>query len=170
MARKKKKTKKAQKRLRTLLWLLLIALLAWAIATGKINVQAFLPTDTASSSVTDSSTPDSSTVGDSTDIGTTGGVFTDGDITAIKDSDLSIHFPELGNKYTGDCTLIKVGNTEILIDAGSRKGSAETLVPYINQFCTDGTLEYVIATHAHQDHIAGFVGTKSAKGIFESCV
>ncbi len=82
--------------------------------------------------------------------------------------DLQIHFLELGNKYTGDCTLIKVGDTEVLIDAGSRKGSAATIVPYIQSYCADGVLEYVIATHAHQDHIAGFVGTTKAKGIFES--
>lgn len=84
--------------------------------------------------------------------------------------DLSIHFLEVGNEYTGDCTLIKVGNTEVLIDAGSRKGSAATIVPYIKKYCTDGVLEYVIATHAHQDHIAGFIGTKSAKGVLESFV
>ncbi len=83
---------------------------------------------------------------------------------------LSIHFLELGNKYTGDCTLIKTGDTEVLIDAGSRKGSAETIVPYIERYCTDGVLEYVIATHAHQDHIAGFVGTNDAPGIFDSFV
>ena len=84
--------------------------------------------------------------------------------------DLSIHFLEVGNKYTGDCTLIKVGNTEVLIDAGSRNGSAATIVPYVQQYCTDGVLEYVIATHAHQDHIAGFVGTTTADGVFESFV
>jgi beta-lactamase superfamily II metal-dependent hydrolase len=31
-------------------------------------------------------------------------------------------------------------------------------------------LEYVIATHADQDHIAGFVGTSTVKGVFESFV
>ena len=90
--------------------------------------------------------------------------------TVITSGELTIRFPELGNKYTGDCTLIKVGDTEVLIDAGSRKNSAATLVPYIQEYCTDGVLEYVIATHAHQDHIAGFVGTTSAEGIFESFV
>ncbi len=77
---------------------------------------------------------------------------------------LQIHFLELGNQYTGDCTLIKAGNTEVLIDAGSRKGSASTITSYINRYCTDGVLEYVIATHAHQDHIAGFIGTKQTNG------
>ena len=86
----------------------------------------------------------------------------------IETGDLSIHFMELGNKYTGDSTLIKIGDTEVLIDAGSRQNSAASLVPYISQYCTDGVLEYVIATHAHRDHIAGFVGTTTAPGIFES--
>lgn len=83
----------------------------------------------------------------------------------INEAKLSIHFLELGNKYTGDCTLIKCGDTEILIDAGSRKNSAATIKSYVDKYCTDGVLEYVIATHAHQDHIAGFVGNsdKSVK-------
>ena len=87
----------------------------------------------------------------------------------IVTQDLSIHFLELGNKNTGDCTLIKVGDTEVLIDAGSRKNSAPVINEYLEEYCTDGTLEYVIATHAHQDHIAGFVGSKkgnSRSGVF----
>lgn len=79
----------------------------------------------------------------------------------ISSADLSIHFIELGNKYTGDCTLIKVGDTEVLIDAGSRQSSAQTICNYISNYCQDGVLEYVISTHAHQDHIAGFVGNAS---------
>lgn len=78
-------------------------------------------------------------------------------------AELSIHFLELGNKYTGDCTLIKCGDTEVLIDAGSRQNSASTIRAYIDQYCEDGVLEYVIVTHAHQDHIAGFVGSKDTK-------
>jgi len=85
----------------------------------------------------------------------------------ISDSNLSVHFLELGNQYTGDCVYIKAGETDILIDAGSRKESAETIANYVDNYCTDNKLEYVIATHAHQDHIAGFVGTTSVQGIFE---
>ena len=94
-----------------------------------------------------------------------GGTFTATDYQTIKNGQLSIHFLELGNAYTGDCTLIKVGDTEVLIDAGSRQGSAPTIKAYLEEFCTDGTLEYVIATHAHRDHIAGFVGN-SNKGTY----
>ncbi len=90
------------------------------------------------------------------------------DTPDIVTGEMRIHFLELGNKYTGDCTLIQVGNTEVLIDAGSRKSSAATIVEYVNEYCEDGILEYVIATHAHQDHIAGFVGTSTADGILES--
>jgi competence protein ComEC len=86
----------------------------------------------------------------------------------VEDADvkLDVHFLELGNYYTGDCTFIKAGDVDILIDAGSRQSSATTISSYINQYCTDGVLEYVVATHAHQDHIAGFVGENN-KGIFD---
>lgn len=82
-------------------------------------------------------------------------------INGVTYDELQIHFLELGNKYTGDSTYIKSGDVDILIDAGSRKSSSETIKNYIDQYCTDGKLEYVIATHAHQDHIAGFVGSNS---------
>ena len=36
----------------------------------------------------------------------------DGDKGDIVNADYSIHFLELGNKYAGDCTLIKCGDTE----------------------------------------------------------
>lgn len=79
----------------------------------------------------------------------------------------SIHFLELGNKYTGDSIYIKAGENDILIDAGSRGNSAQAICEYVDDYCEDNTLEYVIATHAHQDHIAGFVGTSSIPGIFD---
>ena len=84
------------------------------------------------------------------------------------DEDLQFHFIELGNANTGDCTLVKIGDTEVLIDAGSRKNSAKAIVPYLQQYCTDGVIEYVVATHAHEDHIAGFVGLADYDGVFES--
>lgn len=96
--------------------------------------------------------------------GTNGGnavLAPEGELAEITTADFSVHFLELGNKYAGDCTLIDCGDTEILIDAGSRKSSATTIKSYVDQYCDDGKLEYVIATHAHQDHIAAFVGTGS---------
>ncbi len=85
----------------------------------------------------------------------------------ITSYDLSIHFLELGNKYTGDCTLIKVGDTEVLIDAGSKTSSIPALQAYIDEYCTDGVLEYVIVTHAHEDHYAGFATSESTESLFD---
>ena len=86
---------------------------------------------------------------------------------SVASGDLSVHFLELGNKYTGDCIYIKANDNDILIDAGSRQDSATTISNYVNNYCKDGILEYVIATHAHQDHIAAFPSTNTRKGIFE---
>ena len=83
-----------------------------------------------------------------------------GNLAEIASADLSIHFLELGVHNAGDCVLIKSGDTEVLIDAGAKSASAPTKVmqDYVAAYCTDGILEYVIATHAHEDHIAGLVG------------
>lgn len=84
----------------------------------------------------------------------------------IKEYDLSVHFIELGNKYTGDCTFIKVGKTEILIDAGSRQSSVNAICDYVTPYIEDG-LDYVIVTHAHQDHYAGFATNENAESVFD---
>ena len=80
---------------------------------------------------------------------------------------IDINFLELGNDKTGDCTFIKAGEADILIDAGSRQSSASTIASFVDTYCDDGVLEYVIATHAHQDHIEGFTSTSTNPGIFD---
>jgi competence protein ComEC len=50
--------------------------------------------------------------------------------------------------------LIDDGDTEILIDAGNDR-DGKTLVQKTEPYVTDGTIEYVIATHSHADHIGG---------------
>lgn len=82
----------------------------------------------------------------------------DGCLENMKFDDFQIHFLELGNDKAGDSIYIKAGNNDILIDAGSRSESAVVINEYISNYCDDGILEYVIATHNHQDHIAGFAG------------
>ena len=88
-------------------------------------------------------------------------------VEEIKEKDLSIHFMELGNKYTGDSTLIKVGDTEVLIDAGSKASSIPAIKAYVDRYCTDGVLEYVIVTHAHEDHYAGFATGENTDSLFD---
>ena len=90
---------------------------------------------------------------------------TGGDVYAS--GEISFHFMELGNNYTGDSIYIKAVETDILIDAGSSTNSSDTISEYIDQYCTDGKLEYVVATHADQDHIAGFAGSNSSPSIFD---
>ena len=88
------------------------------------------------------------------------------DPETVVSGELTIHFLELGNKNAGDCTYIKAGDVDILIDGGSMKSSSTTIEKYIDKYCTDGILEYVIVTHAHEDHIAAFVDSSSSVGIF----
>ncbi len=88
------------------------------------------------------------------------------DAGEIKNGNLSIHFLELGNKYTGDCSLIKVGTTEVLIDAGSKASSIPTIKAYLDKF-VEGKLDYVVVTHAHEDHYAGFATNQSTDSLFD---
>lgn len=80
---------------------------------------------------------------------------------------LSFHFLELGNEHTGDCTYIKAGDVDILIDAGSTVGSISTITSYINNYVEDNKLEYVVVTHAHEDHYAGFATYENTESIFD---
>jgi competence protein ComEC len=83
-------------------------------------------------------------------------------------SPISFNFVAQGNAKTGDCVYVKAGDNDILIDAGNRPNSASVIEKYVEDktragdYVSDGKLEYVIATHAHQDHIAGFYGVNSS--------
>lgn len=79
----------------------------------------------------------------------------------------SVHFLELGNNYTGDCIYIKAGDTDILVDGGSRTNSVSTIQTYVNQYVKDGKLEYAIITHADQDHIACWAGDNTNSSLFD---
>ena len=78
---------------------------------------------------------------------------------------ISFHFLTLGNKSSGDSIFVKAGDVDILIDAGSTTGSVSTIKSYIDNYVSDGTLEYVIITHGDNDHIAGF--SKENGSIFD---
>jgi beta-lactamase superfamily II metal-dependent hydrolase len=55
----------------------------------------------------------------------------------------------------GDCTLIKYGNFEILVDGGNVSSQAQ-LGKYLSQYVTDHCVEIVVCTHPHTDHYGGF--------------
>ena len=80
--------------------------------------------------------------------------------------ELSIHFMELGNGFTGDSFYIKCGETDILVDGGSRTNSADTIESYVKDKMTDDVLDYTIITYADQDHIACFAGDGTNPSLF----
>ncbi len=63
---------------------------------------------------------------------------------------LQAHFIDVGQ---GDAILIDYGGTEVLIDGGPKSSD---LVDYLRDY-VDGTLDIVVATHPHADHIGGLV-------------
>ncbi len=81
--------------------------------------------------------------------------------------ELSVHFLELGNKYTGDCTYIRYGNIDILIDCGSKSSSIGYVSEYLKSYMQDGVIDYCIVTHAHTDHYAGFATSGKVQSMFD---
>lgn len=84
----------------------------------------------------------------------------------MEENELTIHYLDLN--ASGDSILIDYGNYEILIDAGGNKrAGSEIIVPYLKQFVEDNIIELMIATHGHEDHIAGFVGLSNQAGVLK---
>ena len=99
--------------------------------------------------------------------GNEGGTNITSDALTPPDGEIEIHFLELGNKYTGDCTYIRVGEVDVLIDAGSRVDSITTISTFLNDHMKDDVLDYVVVTHAHQDHYAGFATSEGRASLFD---
>jgi len=74
--------------------------------------------------------------------------------------ELKVHFIDAGQ---GDSILIDFGDTEMLIDGGDKSPGVVTyLADYV-----DGTLEAMVATHPHADHIGGLIAVLNAFEIEE---
>lgn len=71
-------------------------------------------------------------------------------VVPVSSEKLQVHFIDVGQ---GDAILVDLEETEILIDGGSRSPGVAS---YINQY-VDGTLEVMVATHPHVDHIGGLI-------------
>ncbi|GIM30322.1 metallo beta-lactamase superfamily lipoprotein [Clostridium polyendosporum] len=69
--------------------------------------------------------------------------------TASRDN-LLVHYIDVGQ---GDSILIQVNDKNLLIDAGS-KDSQDKLMDYLKSRGIQN-LDYVVATHPHEDHIGG---------------
>lgn len=70
--------------------------------------------------------------------------------TTASEGEAAVHYIDVGQ---GDCQLITVGNSNVLIDCGE-----EDRYEYVKAYLDDlgiMRLDYVIATHPHSDHIGG---------------
>jgi len=65
-----------------------------------------------------------------------------------------VHYIDVGQ---GDAILVQVNNKNLLIDAGPKSGK-DDLLDYISKLKIQ-KLDYVIATHPHEDHIGGMADT-----------
>ncbi|NEZ47445.1 MBL fold metallo-hydrolase [Clostridium niameyense] len=70
--------------------------------------------------------------------------------TSNSNNKMLVHYIDVGQ---GDSELIQLNDKNILIDAGTRK-SSDKVVSYLKKQNIK-KLDYVIATHPHEDHIGG---------------
>ncbi|MBU3175356.1 MBL fold metallo-hydrolase [Clostridium estertheticum] len=66
------------------------------------------------------------------------------------ENNMVTHFIDVGQ---GDCTLIQVNNKNLLIDSGT-SDSKQKLIRYLKKNNIT-KLDYIVATHPHEDHIGG---------------
>lgn len=76
---------------------------------------------------------------------------------AAPDGSLEIHFIDVGQ---GDAALILCDGHAMLIDGGTPKNS-NRLFTYLRKHQVD-SLDYIIATHPHDDHVGGLAGALNA--------
>jgi competence protein ComEC len=70
---------------------------------------------------------------------------------------VKVHFIDIGQ---GDATFIEILGQTMLIDAGEKE-HAEKIIEYLKSYDVE-KLDYVIATHPHEDHIGGMGEVLSA--------
>ncbi len=68
----------------------------------------------------------------------------------LPEGTLEVHFIDVGQ---GDGILIRTGDGDIVIDAGTSSGEQDYL-RYLKSYGVN-TLEYLVLTHPHNDHIGG---------------
>lgn len=71
-------------------------------------------------------------------------------VSQTQSGELKIHFIDVGQ---GDSILIQSGDYDMLVDAGEND-KGDTVVTYLHSQGIS-TLDYVIGTHPHSDHIGG---------------
>lgn len=82
-------------------------------------------------------------------------------VESVKNPLLEVHFLDVGQ---ADCALLISGEETMLIDGGNANDSS-LVYSYLNDFGIEH-LDYIIGTHAHEDHMGGLSGalTKATVG------
>lgn len=76
--------------------------------------------------------------------------------TVVDDGGLTVHYIDVGQ---ADAELLECGGEYMMIDGGNAADSS-LVVSYLNDLGIN-RLKYVVATHAHEDHLGGLSGILS---------
>ena len=76
--------------------------------------------------------------------------------TAPSSEMLEVHFIDVGQ---ADCALLRTNDHAMLIDGGN-VGDSSKVVSYLKKYDID-ELDYVVCSHAHEDHVGGLSGALS---------
>ena len=71
----------------------------------------------------------------------------------VEQNPLEIYILEMCGIY-GDSIYLKQGDVDVLIDAGWDT-DGEYVRDFVDTYCEDGTLDLLVATHPHGDHVGG---------------
>lgn len=74
-------------------------------------------------------------------------------VPSVSGGDLTVHYIDVGQ---ADCSLLECGGQTMLIDGGNAEDSSLVVSYLKNQGI--GELDYVVCTHAHEDHVGGLSG------------
>jgi competence protein ComEC len=80
--------------------------------------------------------------------------------TPLEQDTLTVHFIDVGQ---GDSILLDFYDIEVLIDGGDKSPG---VVNYIDDY-VDGSLEVMVATHPHADHIGGLIAVLDAFEVYK---
>lgn len=73
-----------------------------------------------------------------------------------------------GNLSYFNCTLVKYGHYDILIDCGSNYTDSKVLLEKLKDYVVDGIIEYIIVSHYHLPNYSQLIGSSIYdEGVFE---